>query len=112
MNIKILKKFPNWLAALLSIPAALGILSWIGNWLPYSFFWNSPPYGLFIMQILPIFMVLMILIGFIPSVTSMAVIHKTSFAKWIKGAFYILNGIWIILSLFAFTLTVFRINHP
>ena len=111
MKTEIHNIFQNWLVAILSVPAFLGILSWVGNWLPYSVFWNSPPYGLLVMQLLPKFMVLMIPIGFVTSVISTVFIYRTSFARLVRTAFYAINGIWIILSILAFSLLFFHFPH-
>jgi len=76
----------------LSLPALLGILSWIGSWL-------NPNKGSATLILEAVFVVL-VWLGAITSTAALILTYKIKSRTRESIAYYLLNGIWLAASLF------------
>ena len=84
------------IVSLLSLPALIGIVSWLLSWVPYFTLLRYTVYAAQVHRATEIIFVLMVWLGPFTSIPALIVTHRSALVASKKIIFYVLNGIWII----------------
>jgi hypothetical protein len=83
---------------LLTLPAVTGIVSWLGAWFVYSYFYRFAPFAAQAQMALMVIFIVMIWIGPFTSIASIIIAFRRDIGFKKKLSLYIINAFWIAVS--------------